>query len=135
MNVTHVYEIERDSARQLTTALRRSLAQVLIQDPRVTGAWLAIENEGVKQATRLERLQVSVVASSESGVDQVLLPLITTFGKRHRMRLYWSESASPKPDRYPRDIMERLRLPYSWNRYVTLGEVFKLPPRVATAPG
>lgn len=133
MSNLHVCEIERDSERQLSTAKRQMLAAALLEDPRVVGAWLALENDGLKGANRLERLQVCVAADSQSAVDEVILPIVMAFGRRHRMRLYWSHSGNPEPDIYPRDIMERLRKRYTWNRYVTLGEVFKLPPKVNPA--
>lgn len=122
-----VFEIERDSATELKTEQRRDLAFTLLGDTRVHGAWLAIENEGDKHR-RLERLQIAIAAESASDGEQVILPVIERFGAENRMRLYYSWSNNPEPDIVPRSIMERLGLPYTWNSYVTLGEVFKLPP-------
>lgn len=124
-----IFEIERDSAKELKTEQRRALAATLLADSRVLGAWLAIENEEMKHP-RLERLQVAVAAEDASDGGRVILPAIERFGAENHMRLHYSWSGNPQPDIVPRIIMERLGLPHSWNRYVTLGEVFKLPPEL-----
>lgn len=129
-----VFEIERDSAKKLKTEQRRVLAATLLADSRVLGAWLAIENEEMKHG-RLERLQVAIAAEDASDGGRVVLPVIEQFGAENRMRLYYSWSGNPQPDIVPRTIMERLDLPYSWNRYVTLGEVFRLPPKLVKSAG
>ncbi len=123
-----VCELERDAQKALTSPQRWALAEDLLEDDRVVGAWLALENAELAKWRRLERLQVALAVTSRDEGGEILSPILAAFGRKHRMRLYWSFSGNPKPDIYPKPIMERLGLPYTWNTFVTLGHVFKLPP-------
>lgn len=127
-NLVMVCGIERDAQKALTTDQRCALAEFLLGDKRVVGAWLALENAELEKWRRLQRLQVALAVNSREEGGDLLSPMLLAFGRRHHVRLDWSFSGNSKPDFYPKPIRERLRLPYTWNTYVTLGHVFKMPP-------
>lgn len=135
MTAVMVCEIDRDAQKALTTQQRWALAEALLGDERVVGAWLALENAELEKWRRLERLQVALAVNSREEGSAVLSPILLDFGRRHHVRIYWSFAVNPMTDIYPKPIMERLGLPYTWNTFVTLGHVFKLPPAAQPTRG